>query len=454
MYIRRSLTRTLADGAQYYSHRLVRSERVGGRVRQVTLLNLGSDFTLGPAQWQALCARVEGLLAGEGVVGADLETPAVEQEAQRVAALLVARQSRALPREGGAPELVDLGTLKVSGCRSVGVEHVGLWALEKLRVADQLRGLGMPQRQIAAVLEMIVARMAAAVTGHPRLERWSEHSALGELLGVDFQAFDALLSVRAGAGLLRHRKVLEAHLAARIGDLAGPCGGPPRVCLMLPGVPPTRAPGPDASARRVLGPDVEASPLVLGLACDRHGFIQRSVSVPVRPSLQRSIEQTLERLAAGTAAVHVFGADATAVRAWLLDRGDRPWTDDADAASCGNGVLRDLETLLGIAAAGGAEAGARCGGSGCDAAELFVGVLAYQCVRLVRHRLAAQGIDDDWGALKAVLAPHCRVTISLVCGDGRTLHLRQPTLTEPAQLAIYHALGTDAVPGGVQRTLV
>jgi hypothetical protein len=46
MFIRRVKTRTTQDGTCYYSHRLVDSYRVGDRVRQRTLLNLGSAFTL------------------------------------------------------------------------------------------------------------------------------------------------------------------------------------------------------------------------------------------------------------------------------------------------------------------------------------------------------------------------------------------------------------------------
>jgi hypothetical protein len=41
MYIRRTHTRNTATGERYYTYRLVRSQRVAGKVRQVSLLNLG-----------------------------------------------------------------------------------------------------------------------------------------------------------------------------------------------------------------------------------------------------------------------------------------------------------------------------------------------------------------------------------------------------------------------------
>jgi len=42
MFIRRTPTRHKATGEAYFTHRLVRSERIGAKVRQCTLLNLGS----------------------------------------------------------------------------------------------------------------------------------------------------------------------------------------------------------------------------------------------------------------------------------------------------------------------------------------------------------------------------------------------------------------------------
>ena len=46
MYIRRVPTRNITTGESYFTHRLVRTERIGNRVRQVTLLNLGRHFAL------------------------------------------------------------------------------------------------------------------------------------------------------------------------------------------------------------------------------------------------------------------------------------------------------------------------------------------------------------------------------------------------------------------------
>jgi len=77
----------------------VPSERVGGRVRQITLLNLGRPCALPPEEWPALCARREELRRGQGALLAGAGP--VEREAQRLFARLLARQGE--PRRPAAP---------------------------------------------------------------------------------------------------------------------------------------------------------------------------------------------------------------------------------------------------------------------------------------------------------------------------------------------------------------
>ena len=65
MFIRRSPTRNKATGESYFTFRLVRTERVGGKVRQVTLLNLGRHFPVPQDEWPSLCSRIEQLTCGQ-----------------------------------------------------------------------------------------------------------------------------------------------------------------------------------------------------------------------------------------------------------------------------------------------------------------------------------------------------------------------------------------------------
>ena len=48
----------MTTGESYFTYRLVRTERIADKVRQVTLLNLGRQFALGQEDWPTLCTRI------------------------------------------------------------------------------------------------------------------------------------------------------------------------------------------------------------------------------------------------------------------------------------------------------------------------------------------------------------------------------------------------------------
>ena len=52
MFIRRTKTRTVGTQDHYFTFRLVKSVRLGDKVRQRTLLNLGAHFDLWPLLYQ------------------------------------------------------------------------------------------------------------------------------------------------------------------------------------------------------------------------------------------------------------------------------------------------------------------------------------------------------------------------------------------------------------------
>ena len=84
---------------------------------------------------------------------------------------------------------------------------------------------------------------------------------------------------------------------------------------------------------------------------------------------------------------------------------------------------------------------------------LFITVLAYQCVQVIRTQLKAAGITDSWARLREVLTVQRRVTTRLRRRDGRTLHIRKATVAEPDLLKIYHALNLTPAPGSTKKML-
>jgi transposase len=218
MYIRRTTIKSRATGEPYYSHRLVESVRTEHGVRQRTLANLGRHFGVPREQWPALAQRIEHLVTGQGeLVPPDLDAQ-WEEHAQRYSALVI--RARARVHETTSPRIadyqsVDVNCVDVLRPRSAGVEHVSLEALRQVGFDDKLQALGFTKPQLSAAIGTVVARMVA-----PGSERFTHgwlqhHSALGELIGYDFEAMSPMQLYRASDLLLKHKETLERFLYER-----------------------------------------------------------------------------------------------------------------------------------------------------------------------------------------------------------------------------------------------
>lgn len=84
---------------------------------------------------------------------------------------------------------------------------------------------------------------------------------------------------------------------------------------------------------------------------------------------------------------------------------------------------------------------------------LFITVLAYQAVQVLRSKLKQADIHDSWGSLRETLSVQRRVTTSFQQRDGRTLNVRKSTLAEPDLMKIYNALEINPAPGGMKKLI-
>jgi len=225
MYIRRTQTRSNATGEPYFTYRLVRSERIDGKVKQVTLLNLGRHFAVDQSLWPALCVRIDELLAGQAsLVEIDLpKSAAVEADrivaqlqlhkAPVVSATATPAQSEAAPEAKAESEAVpatdvqavDVNTLELVRPRSVGVEHIGLWAMRQVDFTGLLLELGLSSPIRAAILGVIIGRMAAPGSELAAYRWLGQQSGLGELLDVDFERMPLMTLYRASDALMKYR---------------------------------------------------------------------------------------------------------------------------------------------------------------------------------------------------------------------------------------------------------
>ena len=602
MFIRRTQTRSTVGGEIYFTHRLVHSERVGDKVRQRTLLNLGRHFDVDQNDWPALTRRIDELLAGQLALPRD-GSPALESHAQRITAQLLARErvGTVSTSQGRDIQLVDVDSLELIRPRSVGVEHVALWAMDQLGLRTRFEELGIGASLRAAAVGSIVARMAQP--GSERAaRRWlGERSALGELLGVDFQTLGPMQLYRASDALMTHREAIEEHLFDRamgLFDLH------PTVTLYdLSNTYFEGEAREQPKARRGHSKDkrTDCPLLTLGLVLDGSGFVRRSQVFAGNVREHHTLAQMLEALNAPRGARVVMDRGiATEDRVqWLRDNGyryvvvsrERTRHFDPEAALRIETASKHRVHLHKVLADDGQEVRLYCFSEARAAKErgiverfaqrfetaltelseglsrprthkrvdkvwqrigrlkeksrgiaqhydieldtdksakratavrftrqalpgsmmthpgvyclrsnetdwdeatlwrtyfmltdleavfrslkselglrpiyhhkairaeghLFITVLAYQLVQVIRTRLRAGGENASWTTLRRILEGQQRITATFARADGRTVHVRKATRAEPPQQALYDALGIDAAPGGTRKTIV
>ena len=607
MYIRRTQTRNTTTGERYFTHRLVCSRRVGGTVRQVTLLNLGRHFPVAQEDWPTLCARLEEILSGQEVLLGGCGSLLIEREAQRLAAQLLARAqtSTGEPAPGvqksAEVHSIEVDSLTLVRPRTVGVEALALWAMAQVGFIALLEQLGLSGPQRAAVLGVIVGRLAAPGS-ELATHRWlCGRSALGELLDVDFEAMSLMQLYRAGDVLMRHREVLERALFARVSELFGLDWTVTLYDLTNTYFEGEALINPKARRGHSKEKRSDCALLTLGLVLDGSGFVRRSQVFDGNAVEGDTLAEMLQGLGAPAGALVVMdrGIATEENIAWLGAQGYRylvvsrerrrqfdardaldlqtaggervsvQRVEDADAGevrlycysearahkeqgisarfaqrfeaalqamheglsrprttkridklwerigrlkekSHGAGQHYHIEILTD---AGGETAQAirwerrpvagtmqthpgvyclRTNELSWDGeqlwrtyimltdleavfrslkselglrpifhhkeqradAHLFITVLAYQFVQLIRRRLHAQDIHESWKRLRETFNAQVRVTATFRRPDGRALHVRKTTQAEPELHRIYQALGIDPSPGGVRKMLV
>ena len=257
------------------------------------------------ADWPLLCARINDALSGQAPLVADCP-PAVEEEAQRIAAQLIARGAAAPTAGPTDVQPVDVDSLRLVRPRSVGVEQVGrLWALEQLDLPALLTRLGVNGALRSAATGAIVGRLAAPASERATHRRWLQASAAvsGSCSASDFETVGAMNALprlgRAGeasrAASIRDR---GASVRPRDGAASRPAADGDALRPDQHLLPRVRGERPAAGATRAHSKEKRSDcPLLtLGLMLDASGFVRRSKVFAGNVREHRTLAGMLEAL--------------------------------------------------------------------------------------------------------------------------------------------------------------
>jgi len=324
MFIRRTATRNTATGESYFTYRLVRTERVGGKVRQITLLNLGREFAVSEQDWPVLCLRIEQILSAQNTLLAAKCSTRIEAAAQRYAGQLVTR-APTIETAASAADFreVDVDSVQDRQPRSVGVEHVGLAAMSQLGFVEKLKALGLNGVSLAAVIGNVIGRMAKPASELASWKWLQRESGLGELIDANFQAMSLMRLYRASDTLVKHRAQIEEYLFARLRTLFALEETVTLYDLTNTYFEGQCAANPKAARGRSKEKRSDCALVTLALVLDGSGFVRRSRLFEGNATEARTLEKMLADLGARANALVICDAGiATAENlAWLIGNG-------------------------------------------------------------------------------------------------------------------------------------
>jgi transposase len=364
MFIRQTRTNNKVTGEGYFTFRLVRGERIGGKVRQITVLNLGRHFPVAQDDWPLLCGRIEQLLAPQTLI-CDILCPIhLERAAQRYVGQLIARSPSVPDKPSAAPgtaaaaapicelsadladtpdapditaqarvaqaqaapvpapskrsapvtaALVDLQTVDIASMtdslpRSVGVEHVALHAITQLGLVDKLTALGINGVMRACILGNLIGRIGAPGSELATWDWLQSQSSLGELLDVDFEGLSHMRLYRASDLLMKHRQAIEEHVFGALTSLFTLTETVTLYDLTNTYFEGQGAHNPKAQFGRSKEKRSDCPLVTLGLVLDGSGFVRRSKTFEGNVSEGTTLQGMLTDLAAPAGALVIMDA--------------------------------------------------------------------------------------------------------------------------------------------------
>ena len=226
MYIIKTISKSKKDTKKkYYTYRLIESIRVGKKVKKITLLNLGSDFSIEQEHWASLSKRIDEIINQTPVLF-ELDRE-LETSAQEYAMRLIMLKAKKSPDDKESSSLseedkykvIDTTTVKNSDPKSIGMEHIIYETIKSLQLDSKLKELGFTNTAFNSAIGTLIAKIANP-SSDIKTYRWlCSKSAANELLDCDFNRVSSNNIYRVADKLYKHKEILEEHLYNRQKDI-------------------------------------------------------------------------------------------------------------------------------------------------------------------------------------------------------------------------------------------
>ena len=145
MYIIKTVSKSKKDSTKkYYTFRLMESQRIGDKVKKITLLNLGSKFNVEQKYWADLSKRIEDIInKTPSLFGLDKDLESLaEQYAARLILLKAKKQPLSNEDDNNRYKEIDTNSIDNSDSKDIGCEHIIYESIKELELDTKLKELG------------------------------------------------------------------------------------------------------------------------------------------------------------------------------------------------------------------------------------------------------------------------------------------------------------------------
>lgn len=215
-------------GKTYITYRLVKSKRVDGVPKHITVLELGSLVNLATEKHKALSDRIKQLVSNQLDILSDSGIDdQVEEHAQYFFRKLVKKQLKSAHAESKKPGIkeiaeVDLNSFETVDSKEIGGEWLCHQAFEELGLDGFISNhLGFNSNEVAISMLSLTGRMLYPAS-ELRTSKWlNENSAAFELVSPNSGTVDRNRLANATLLLYRNKDKIEDYISGKVDDIFG-----------------------------------------------------------------------------------------------------------------------------------------------------------------------------------------------------------------------------------------
>lgn len=227
MFIKQIKKKNRMGENAYTYYRLVHTYKVGNKVRQQNILNLGKLEGLSKEHFKLLANRIEEIITGTESLFLDIPA-GIEKQAQHFATQIIKKEVFPVKKKKKAVsnkvsqnyQQVDINSIEQLESKSIGGEWLVRQAFDEFDLGHLLKATGMGEKQAVVGRQLLTGKML-----HPsselETERWlAEHSGAGELYTVDDdRSVSRFRLYRAATHMYKHKEEIEAHMYSKAYDM-------------------------------------------------------------------------------------------------------------------------------------------------------------------------------------------------------------------------------------------